>query len=266
MKKNLVLLLALLFVGSSVFAQRTAPTNGKIDASDRIGSAASSPVSERFCPDTDFTTDQLDAAATSGYYSNEFDPMWATPLYMADNFTASAAVNVQDITVYGFLQFFLGAYEAADAYDVIIYDDAAGAPGSVVCSQTFNAATVDPDGDGVFSVFPSCSLPAAGNYWLSVVFLPENANSAYWVWYNGLGDGNTSAYDATGGFGLPAATWTDFDAAGGATDFSWTLNLCESDGSIVLVPTMGEWSLFLFGLGMVTLGLVFVYNKQRQLA
>lgn len=36
--------------------------------------------------------------------------------------------------------------------------------------------------------------------------------------------------------------------------------------SITLVPTMTEWGLFLFGLSMVTLGLVFVYNKQRQLA
>ncbi|MEM9991963.1 MAG: hypothetical protein AAF738_09370, partial [Bacteroidota bacterium] len=32
------------------------------------------------------------------------------------------------------------------------------------------------------------------------------------------------------------------------------------------VPTMTEWGLFLFALGMATLGLVFVYNKQRQLA
>ncbi|MEM9991961.1 MAG: hypothetical protein AAF738_09360 [Bacteroidota bacterium] len=36
--------------------------------------------------------------------------------------------------------------------------------------------------------------------------------------------------------------------------------------SITLVPTMTEWGMFLFALGMATLGLVFVYNKQRQLA
>ena len=35
---------------------------------------------------------------------------------------------------------------------------------------------------------------------------------------------------------------------------------------ITLVPTMTQWGLFLFGMAMLTLGLVFVYNKQRQFA
>lgn len=37
------------------------------------------------------------------------------------------------------------------------------------------------------------------------------------------------------------------------------------DNKIQLVPTMGEWGLFLYGLIMVTLGLVFIYNRRNVL-
>ncbi len=52
------------------------------------------------------------------------------------------------------------------------------------------------------------------------------------------------------------------DGEGIATVTNFKFSECDMSP----VPTMTEWGLFLFGLGMLTLGLVFVYNKQRQLA
>lgn len=41
-----------------------------------------------------------------------------------------------------------------------------------------------------------------------------------------------------------------------------SIEVIEEIASPVLVPTMSEWGLFLFGLGILNLGLTFIYKKQ----
>lgn len=90
----------------------------------------------------------------------------------------------------------------------------------------------------------------------------------------GMADIGKDVLAETGAGALPAGDYNIqiFEVSGESTPWELTLGATIAGGggpiapSITLVPTMTEWGLFLFGLVMVTMGLVFVYNKQRQLA
>ncbi len=53
---------------------------------------------------------------------------------------------------------------------------------------------------------------------------------------------------------------------GGSEAIAWDNITIKGITAGVAVPTMGEWSLFLFAIIMLTLGVVFVFNAQRRLA
>ena len=272
MKKNLFLLLALLCMGSFVFAQKTNldfPTSVN-DRKAAVSSEIYGPSAQRACPDADLEVNQ--APDGNAFDSNDFDDAYGGDLFAADAFTVTgtAALNLTSINVPGVTDGY--PYEVGDSYVLTIYADAGGTPGAVACTQTFDAATIDPDitvspitgltgAEGAFTLNPTGCTLAPGNYWISVVFVATTPNSPFWYWGTSTDGGSDGqVFDVDGQFG-PANSWLVAPFG-----FSFEMDLCEATGAIVLVPTMTEWGLFLFGLSMVTLGLVFVYNKQRQLA
>lgn len=74
-------------------------------------------------------------------------------------------------------------------------------------------------------------------------------------------------YDTTTGVITSVGTTHTAPTYNGNTivGISYVENICPAN-NITLVPTMTQWGLFLFGLSMLTLGLVFVYNKKHQLS
>lgn len=276
MKKNLFLLVALLCMGSFVFAQKTVfpGLKGEFTANTPVFDNGLNP--RLACPATDLQVTQASDGTGNGIISSDTDPAYAGVQpdgFSYETFAVTGAVtlSLQSIDIVGFTDDF--PYSVGDTYVLEIYADAGGAPGALVCTENFDAATVDPDltptggAEGSFTLFPSgCSL-APGTYWFTVYLIAADANSPFWYWgTSAAGDGSLYLLDPTGAYGLPAGVVTDISGFVGPGDFNYDIALCESTGAITLVPTMTEWGLFLFGLVMVTMGLVFVYNKQRQLA
>lgn len=174
--------------------------------------------------DTPFNSGQ---STDSGVVSSTIDDVGA-PLgaICADDFVVGAAgLELDGILAYGFWS--AGAGIATDI-TVIIYEDAPGGPGAVVCSYTevpsYSGGTFFGDYGVDFS--STCSLPA-GTYWISV----EVNGSGRWNWLQSGGQQGAEAQliDPIDYFGLGATDWTPFSDIGLSSDMGFALFSCPSD-------------------------------------
>lgn len=121
-------------------------------------------------------------------------------------------------------------------------------------------------------------MTPGAKYWLSCVGVntPTNNAVARWEWDGHGGNPGDPAYvryQPAGGWGGAAcAYWTPkascaFLATAGPPNQALRLNICRN-AAVVLggnpVPTMTQWGLFLFGLVLLTLAVVTVYNFSRK--
>ncbi len=133
----------------------------------------------------------------------------------ADDFiapgTAQMASTICQVSIEG-----TGAGLPTDPANMVvlnIYDDDNGLPGTVIYTESFSGAAVDPDGDGNFTLDLTGSMMLIGGetYWLSAVAEMGFNCCGQWFWTT-ASDGNGSAYvwqNPGGGFGLGCTTWTD---------------------------------------------------------
>ncbi len=164
-----------------------------------------------------------------------------------------------------------------DFFEGRFFTNTANAPGA----QLFSTTTVVRAAGIVTYEFTPAFRPAFGTtYWTSCcgVNQPTQNATQRWEW-DGTGAGfGTPAhvrYQPAGGWGgVACAYWTPkancaFLANSGPGEQALRLNICRN-ASLILggnpVPTMTQWGLFLFGLVIVTLGIVTVYNVTRRKA
>jgi len=175
-------------------------------------------------PDADEFFNSGEDPAGNGVVSSTIDDAGA-PLgaICADDFVVGAAgLDLDGILAYGF--FSAGTGTATDI-TVIIYDDAGGIPGAVVCSYTEVPSYVGGAFMGDFGVdFSStCSLPA-GTYWISV----EVNGTGRWNWLQSAGQQGAEAQliDPNDYFMGGFTSWTGFTALGLAGDMGFGLYSC----------------------------------------
>lgn len=264
MKKNTILLLVLLFTGSFLFAQnlsetstRTSPPNfSSVSTARAICTGATANITN--------VADGTGIGVVSSITPNNAN----SSAISVDNVTLSNQF-ITDISVEGVFSAFSGtAYDPTDEYVLVVYGEVAGVPDftNVLFTERFNALTVDPDLDAAFTLDPIGCPALDGQVWIGVHIEGTATTTPRWNWSESDdGDGVAYITSPVGDFGLTPGVFVQISPLlGRPIDYTFNLNLCEA--SITLVPTMTEWGLFLFGLVMVTIGLVFVYNKQRQLA
>jgi len=144
--------------------------------------------------------DQTDNVGTNGVPS-QFFPDFGGGAYAADDFVVPAAGwDVEQVMA-------LGSYSGAGvgaSWDVVIYADSGGMPGTEVFSQAGIAATSDVAGDVTIDLAPVAILPA-GTYWLSVVCNMNFNPDGQWFW-------TTRAVQAGGPY-----HWEDRDGLFGVT-------------------------------------------------
>lgn len=164
-----------------------------------------------------------------------------------------------------------------DFMEVRFFTQTGTAPGA----QLFASTTVNKVGGLVTYEFTNAFRPAFGTtYWTSCVGVNQPTQNATnrWEW-DGTGAGFGTAahvrYQPAGAWGGVACPyWTPkascaFLAAAGPPEQALRVNICRN-AQLTLggnpVPTMTQWGLFLFGLVIVTLGIVTVYNVTRRKA
>lgn len=164
-----------------------------------------------------------------------------------------------------------------DFFEVRFFTQVANAPGP----QLFSTPNIVKVGGLVTHEFTNAFRPAFNtSYWTSCVGVLNNGNTGAnrWEW-DGTGTGFGTQchvrYQPAGGWGGAACPyWTSksacaFLANSGPPEQALRVNICRN-ASLTLggnpVPTMTQWGLFLFGLVLVTLGIVTVYNISRRKA
>src|SRR5262249_54449811 len=105
-------------------------------------------------------------------------------------------------------------------YDIIVYDDAGGVPGTAVCSNLAQAGVLS-GGNTALSVALSspCSL-AQGTYWVelyvNLAFLA--GGQVFWSDYSPGGQGSNAKWqNPGGGFGTTCSSWSDLATCGSPT-------------------------------------------------
>lgn len=167
-------------------------------------------------------------------------------------------------------------------FRIEIWSDVTGAPGVMMAQDMMSG--INPAG---FQSTLDFETPASWsfinvntNYWLSCVGLAEGRGGVTrWFWgttrpqTNG-GEEFSVYYNYTGnGFGGQFCDqWTTVSqcgvvSAGVNMGAAFKFNLCQNaqlDLGGSPVPTMTQWGLFLFGLIVLTLGVVSIYNFSRK--
>lgn len=165
-----------------------------------------------------------------------------------------------------------------DFFEVRFFDQAGTSPGT----QLFSTTSIVKVGGTVTYEFSPAFRPSFGTtYWSSCVGVNQPTQQATnrWEW-DGTGTGFGTQchvrYQPAGGWGGAAcAYWTPMSScaflagSGGPPEQALRINICRN-AQLTLggnpVPTMTQWGLFLFGLVVVTLGIVTVYNISRRKA
>jgi len=164
-----------------------------------------------------------------------------------------------------------------DFFEVRFFTQTGTSPGT----QLFSSTTITKVGGTVTLEFNPSFRPAFGTtYWTSCVGVNDPTQQATnrWEW-DGTGTGFGTAahvrYNPAGGWGGAACPyWTPkascaFLANSGPPEQALRVNICRNSQLRLdpnSVPTMTQWGLFLFGLVLVTLGIVTVYNISRRKA
>ncbi|MEO6190352.1 MAG: hypothetical protein ABIO44_08285 [Saprospiraceae bacterium] len=168
-------------------------------------------------------------------------------------------------------------FGVTDFYESRFFDQVGTSPGA----QLYASTTIVSAGGLRTLEFTNAFRPAFGvTYWTSGcgVNQPNQNCTCRWEW-DGTGTGFGTAahvrYQPAGGWGGAACPyWTPkascaFLANAGPPEQALRLNICRN-AQLRLdpnsVPTMTQWGLFLFGLVLVTLGIVTVYNISRKKA
>ncbi|MEP7196341.1 MAG: hypothetical protein ABI851_07450 [Saprospiraceae bacterium] len=168
-------------------------------------------------------------------------------------------------------------FGVTDFHEARFFSQVATAPGP----QLFSTTTVIRAGGLVTYEFTPAWRPNFGTtYWTSSCGVNDPTQQATnrWEWDGtGVGFGTPAfvRFNPSGGWGGAACPyWTPkascaFLATSGPPEQALRINICRS-AQLVLggnpVPTMTQWGLFLFGLVIVTLGIVTVYNVSRRKA
>jgi len=169
-----------------------------------------------------------------------------------------------------------------DTMAIVYMTNAAGnAPGTVLRKTSNKGGTAVKNGGTVTDELPvSFTLVPGQTYWLNCSGAndPSNTATARWEWDGTAANPGAPAfvrYQPGGAWGGAAcAFWTPkascaFLATSGPPNQALRLNICRN-AALTLggnpVPTMTQWGLFLFGLVLLTLAVVTVYNFSRKSA
>jgi hypothetical protein len=152
--------------------------------------------------------DQYDNAGTTSLVSQDFEATFdAYDNEGADDFVVPAGEtwNIDEVDILGV--YFNGA-GPADSFNVIIYADSSGLPGSAVYTGLGSAYTTTNQTDFVITLSPAAVIPE-GTYWLSVQARLDFSVGGEWGQTERLVQtGNGAAWqNPGGGFGTGCNTW-----------------------------------------------------------
>lgn len=194
---------------------------------------------------------QLDNAAGNGAPSQEFEQTFSAYDAMgADDFAVSGTWLIDEVFIVG--SGIENATSAQGSFDLAIYEDNAGLPGSVVFSQT-EANFVMNGGDVTLSFGGSPFSLNTGIYWVSVVADFDFGSFSQWFWSNRstqtLSPGAWQNPD--GGFGNGCTTWdTQVNCSvGGAINPDFLFEIRGTQSTVTNVPAPAMLSLL--GLGLI---------------
>lgn len=152
--------------------------------------------------------DQYDNGGGVGWTSQDFEATFdAYDNQGADDFVVPTGEtwNVDEVDVSG--AYFNGA-GPADSFNVFIYQDAAGLPGTLVYTGLAQAYTTSNDIDFVITLSPAAVL-TEGTYWVSVQVRMDFGVGGQWGWNDRtVQSGSPAAWqNPGGGFGTPCTSW-----------------------------------------------------------
>ncbi len=163
----------------------------------------------------------------------------------ADDFViplaSTQAAAICDITASGFFTMPGGALNDPNSEIVLnIYNDNGGVPGTLLYTESYDAATIDPAGIGVFTLTPSSQINLMGDtvYFVSVAVSMEFGLAGQWFWFTATdgNDGESAWEDTDNLFGTGCTTWMPSSACGiggGVPDLVMDINFMQ-------VPTFDE--------------------------
>ncbi len=166
----------------------------------------------------------------NGIFSDEgCDICGAGVQVLGENFTvitAGMGFDLEQIVIWG--GYYPNDVPTADDFDVLIHSDAAGLPGTVICTETGIVATSrTATGVVLFGVSEymvtldlaaACNL-ADGTYWLEV-YNNTGTGTDDWFWEEGNIDAVNGTIGSTYAFEAPGVSWSvDSDS-----DFATQLN------------------------------------------
>lgn len=186
--------------------------------------------------------DQTNLSSTSGIVSQNFGDFSTYSASAADDFvvTDASGWTVSEVDVTGV--YFNGS-GPANSFDVTIYNDAGGVPGSVACSSAASSYTAAGNSFTIPLSSP-CSL-AAGTYWVGVAAnMNFSAGGEFgWVFYTGAGGAVSQWENPGGGFGS-CTTWGSFPAclsiAADSMSFAIVGHVSTGGGGISLTVGLAE--------------------------
>ena len=168
----------------------------------------------------------------------------------ADDFTLTADGTICQVNISGTVN--EGGFPADPNSMVImeIWDDAGGLPGTMIYSESFIGADVDPDGDGIFTVLPTDGpvLTAGTTYWLSIIAQLDLPLGGQWFWDLSADTlGNPYAWQNPGnGFDIGCPSWSDGNTCLAITgpdlamDISFASAVLNDDPETAANLTVGE--------------------------
>src|SRR5262249_53572590 len=95
-------------------------------------------------------------------------------------------------------------------YDVDVYADAAGMPGTTTCSYSTIAGTLDASATNLSIALPSACALAQGTYWVSLTPVLDNPPQSFWSNASGSAIGAEAVWrNPSGGFATACSTWSE---------------------------------------------------------
>lgn len=154
--------------------------------------------------------DQYDNAGTTSLVSQDFESAYdAYDNEGADDFVVPAGEtwNIDEVDILGV---YFNGLGPADSFNVIIYSDSSGLPGSAVYTGLGSAYTTTNQTDFVITLSPAAVIPE-GTYWLSVQARLDFSAGGEWGQTERLVQtGNGAAWqNPGGGFGTGCNTWAN---------------------------------------------------------
>ena len=143
--------------------------------------------------------------------------------FSADDFVipllSTEAAAICDITVSGLYSVVGGVNNDPNSEIILnIYADGGGIPGTLLYTETYDAATIDPTGSAIFTLTPSSSVNLMGGtvYYASVVVRMEFGLAGQYFWSTAT-DGNDGEFlwqDPDNVYATGCASWMPGSACG----------------------------------------------------